>query len=126
MINREKIIQNYIDGYNQFDIDKMIADFDGTIVFENIQNGEVNMTLSGLKEFKDQAEEAKKYFSKREQTITLFTHLESKTAIDIDYRAILAMDFSNGMQKGQELNLTGKSVFEFLDNKIVRLTDISK
>lgn len=125
MIDREKIIENYIAGYNQFDIDKMMADFDDSILFENIQNGEVNMTLSGLKEFRNQAEEAKKYFSEREQTITLFTHSENQSEIAIDYRAVLAMDFPNGLQKGQELNLKGKSVFEFLDDKIVRLADIS-
>jgi hypothetical protein len=125
MIDREKIIENYIAGYNQFDIDKMMADFDDKIVFENIQNTEVNMTLSGLKEFRNQAEEAKKYFSEREQTITLFSHSENQSEIAIDYRAVLAMDFPNGMQKGQELNLKGKSVFEFSNNKIVRLADIS-
>lgn len=125
MIDREKIIENYIAGYNQFDIDRMMADFDDKIVFENIQNGEVNMTLSGLNEFRNQAEEAKKYFSEREQTITLFSHSENQSEIAIDYRAVLAMDFPNGMQKGQELNLKGKSVFEFLDDKIVRLADIS-
>ena len=42
MTNREKIIKNYIDGYNQFDIDKMVFDFDDNIVFENIQNDETN------------------------------------------------------------------------------------
>ncbi|WP_286965209.1 hypothetical protein [Flavobacterium sp. UBA4854] len=42
MTDKEKIIQNYIEGYNQFDIEKMIADFDESIVFENIQNGETN------------------------------------------------------------------------------------
>ncbi|MEO6178103.1 MAG: nuclear transport factor 2 family protein [Flavobacterium circumlabens] len=125
MIDREKIIENYIAGYNQFDIDKMMADFDDKIVFENIQNAEVNMNLSGLKEFRNQAEEAKKYFSEREQTITLFSHSENQSEIDIDYRAVLAMDFPNGMQKGQELNLKGKSVFEFSNNKIIRLADIS-
>jgi hypothetical protein len=125
MIDREKIIQNYIDGYNQFDIDKMIADFDGKIVFENIQNGEVNMALSGLEEFKNQAENAKTYFSKRSQVITVFNHFESKTEIEIDYHAILAIDFPNGMKIGEELNLKGKSVFEFLDNKIFKLRDIS-
>lgn len=125
MIDREKIIENYIAGYNQFDIDKMMADFDDKIVFENIQNGEVNMTLSGLNEFRNQAEEAKKYFSEREQTITIFSHSENQSEIAIDYHAVLAMDFPNGMQKGQELNLKGKSVFEFLDDKIIRLADIS-
>jgi hypothetical protein len=125
MIDRERIIKDYVESYNQFDIDKMIADFDDKIVFENIQNGEVNMALTGLKEFKDQAEEAKKYFSKRVQTITLFKHSESKTEIDIDYHAVLAMDFPNGMKTGEELNLKGKSIFEFLDNKIFKLSDIS-
>lgn len=44
MVARERIIRNYIQGYNQFDIDKMFADFDDKIVFENTQNGTTNMT----------------------------------------------------------------------------------
>nr|WP_199000248.1 nuclear transport factor 2 family protein [Flavobacterium sp. ASV13] len=125
MIDREKIIQNYIDGYNEFDANKMMADFGDEIVFENIQNSEVNMTLNGLNEFKEQAEKAKSYFSKRSQVITVFNHFESKTEIEIAYCAVLAMDFPNGMKRGQELNLKGKSVFEFLDNKIIKLSDVS-
>ncbi len=35
---RESIIQNYIDGYNEFDIEKMVRDLDDEIVFQNIQN----------------------------------------------------------------------------------------
>lgn len=125
MIDRENLIANYIQGYNQFDIDKMMLDFDETIVFENVQNSEVNMTLTGLEEFRNQAEEVKKYFSKRRQVINTFTHLENVTEIEIDYHAVLGMDFPNGMKTGQELNLKGKSIFEFLNNKIVRLTDVS-
>ncbi|MCC9017485.1 nuclear transport factor 2 family protein [Flavobacterium lipolyticum] len=125
MIDRERIIKNYVEGYNQFDIDKMTADFSRDIVFENIQNGEVNMTLNGLNEFKEQAENAKAYFSARSQVITVLNHFESKTEIEIDYHAVLAMDFPNGMKAGEELNLKGKSVFEFLDNKILKLSDIS-
>ncbi len=59
MNNKEKIIQNYIEGYNQFDIDKMIADFDESVIFENIQNGEFNLTLTGIKEFTVQPKKAK-------------------------------------------------------------------
>lgn len=125
MIDRERIIKNYVEGYNQFDIDKMTTDFSRDIVFENIQNGEVNMTLNGLNEFKEQAENAKAYFSARSQVITVLNHFESKTEIEIDYHAVLAMDFPNGMKAGEELNLKGKSVFEFLDNKILKLRDIS-
>jgi hypothetical protein len=125
MINREKIIENYIDAYNCFDTDKMITDFDKNIIFENVQNGETNMSLKGLNEFMQQAEQAKTYFSKRTQTIKSFTHSDNITEIQIDYNAIVGMDFPNGLKKGQEINLTGKSIFEFDSGKIIKLTDIS-
>ena len=43
MKGRETIINNYIHGYNQFDTDKMIADFDENFIFENIQKGKINI-----------------------------------------------------------------------------------
>ena len=125
MIEKEQIIKNYIEGYNEFNTEKMTADFSDNVVFENIANGEINMSLNGIKEFKEQAEQAKNYFSSRTQIITTFNHLESKTEIEIDYQAVLAMDFPNGMKKGEELNLKGKSVFEFSGSKISKLSDIS-
>jgi hypothetical protein len=125
MNNKEKIIQNYIEGYNQFDIDKMIADFDESVIFENIQNGEINLTLNGIEEFKAQAEKGKEYFSARKQTIISFIQDEITAIIDIDYYAVLAVDFPNGLKAGQGLNKKGKSIFQFSDNKIVKLTDIS-
>ena len=123
--NRETIIKNYINGYNQFNVDKMIADFADNIIFENIQNGETTMALVGLTALKQQAEEAKAYFSERTQTIKSFSHTDNRTEIEIGYKAILAMDFPNGLKKGQELNLSGKSIFEFAGDKIIKLTDIS-
>ncbi len=123
--NREKVIKNYINGYNNFDIDKMFADFDESIIFENIQNGEVNMALSGILALKEQAEQAKNYFSSRQQTIKKFVHNDDETEIEIDYSAILAMDFPNGLKKGEKLNLKGKSIFKFYANKVVKLTDVS-
>lgn len=125
MTNKEKIIQNYIEGYNQFDIDKMVADFDESIVFENIQNGETNMILNGIKEFTVQAEKAKEYFLERKQTITSLRQDEITAIVDIDYYAVLAIDFPNGLKAGQGLNMKGKSIFQFLDDKIIKLTDMS-
>ena len=125
MIDREKIIKNYIDGYNQFDIDKMIADMESNIVFENIQNGNTNMLLNGLVAFRQQAVDAKTYFINRTQSVKSYMHIENRTEIEIEYCAVLAIDLPNGLKKGQELNLKGKSVFEFLNDKIIKLTDIS-
>ena len=125
MMYRERIIHNYINGYNSFAIDKMVADFDDNIKFENIQNGQINLSLEGVEAFKQQAESAKSYFVTRQQIIKSIKHLDNITEIEVDYKAVLAMDLPNGMKSGQELMLTGKSVFEFADNKINKLTDIS-
>ena len=125
MTDKVNIIKNYIDGYNQFDIEKMVMDFDDNNVFENLQNNEINLSLKGLTAFKEQAEIAKTYFAKRTQTVKSFRHFDNSTEIEIDYTAILAMDLPNGLKKGQELTLSGKSVFEFENNKVIKLTDIS-
>lgn len=52
MDHREKIIHNYIVGYNQFNINKIVVDFDD----KNIQEGQVSLSLSGLEVFRQQAE----------------------------------------------------------------------
>ena len=125
MNTRELIIQNYVKGYNEFDIDRMVADFDADIVFENISNGETNMVLHGIAAFRDQAGQATTYFSERKQAIRSFVHQDDETEIQIDYHAILAVDFPNGMKKGDVLNLQGRSVFRFAGDKIIKLIDIS-
>ena len=125
MTDRERIIRNYVDGYNQFDINKMVSDFDEDITFTNIQNGTPNMSLIGLPAFIQQAELATTHFAYRTQKVNSFKHSDESTEIDIDYTAILGMDFPNGLKKGEELNLSGKSVFSFKNNKIIGLTDIS-
>lgn len=122
---RQKIIQNYIDGYNEFDIEKMTYNFDDNIIFKNIQNDEVTMTLYGIIAFKQQAEQAKSYFKNRQQQIVAIKHNNDTTEIEIAYSATLAMDFGNGLKKGNKLELKGKSIFIFRDDKIVEITDIS-
>ncbi len=125
MKQRERLISNYIDAYNSFDVDSMLTDFDPSIKFENISNGTINMTLVGLTAFRQQAEQAKNLFSKRQQTIKSYQHENDETRIEIDYQAILAIDLPNGLKQGDELNLVGSSIFKFLDDKIIALTDIS-
>jgi ketosteroid isomerase-like protein len=124
-MDREEMIQAYLDAYNQCDVAKMVQHFAENLVFENIQNQVVTMTLHGLEAFKQQAEQAKSYFSEREQKIISVKHVGTTSEVDITYRAVLAVDFPNGMKKGQVLELTGKSVFEFSGDKIVGLRDIS-
>ena len=125
MIIREKIIKNYIDAYNNFNIEKMLIDFDENIKFKNISNDIINMTLNDLSSFKTQAEQSKGLFTKRTQTIKSWKHDNTVTEIEVDYKAILAIDLPNGLKKGEDLDIQGKSIFKFLGNKIIELTDIS-
>jgi len=120
----EKIFR-YVEAYNKMSVESMITDFDDGIVFLNAMNGGKSMELKGIEEFKKQAIDALSYFSAREQAIESITHTHSSTEIVINYRAIAAMDFPNGLKKGGEIKLQGKSIFEFSDDgKIIRLTDI--
>lgn len=123
MKEREVVIQNYIEGYNTFDVSKMIKDFSDDVIFENLQKGEVTMILNGIQEFINQAETAKQFFSQRKQTILSCTHEANKTVTEIDYQGIVAIDLPNGLKKGQEIKLNGRSIFEFKEDKIVKLTD---
>lgn len=124
--DRTNKVFRYVEAYNKMDVEDMIAHLDDGIVFLNVMNGENTLELKGIEEFKKQAIEALSYFSEREQSIESITHTHSSTEITINYRAIAAMDFPNGLKKGEEINLKGKSIFEFSeDGKIVRLTDIA-
>jgi hypothetical protein len=125
MKQRERIINNYVKAYNNFDIDGMLIDLDQSIKFVNISSGEVNMTLNGLSAFKAQAIQAKDLFSIREQTIKSFKHPDDQSEIEIAYSAVLAIDLPNGLKRGDKLNINGKSTFKFSGDKIIEITDIS-
>jgi uncharacterized protein YfcZ (UPF0381/DUF406 family) len=125
MQQREQIIQQYIESYNNFDVEGMLTNLDENIQFENISGGETNMSIKGLAAFKEQAEKAKALFSERQQVIKDFWHEKNQTEIDIDYHAILAIDLPNGLKTGDALDLKGKSVFIFDGSTIIAITDIS-
>jgi len=125
MKERETMIQNYLQGYNDFDVEKMVTDFDQGFVFTNIANGVTTHTLQGVASFKDQAAQAAAYFLERKQSAISFTHHPEETVVDIDYYAILASDFPTGGKAGDQMKLAGKSIFRFEGDKIIGITDVS-
>jgi ketosteroid isomerase-like protein len=125
MDEQQSRIAQYVNAYNNFDVDGMTRDLDENIIFENISNGQLNLRTDGLAAFRKQAEAARQYFQKREQRITSWLFEEHKVTIDIDYSAILNVDLPNGLKAGDALELKGKSVFEFEAGKITYIVDIS-
>ena len=120
-----KIIENYVDAYNHFDVDRMLADMDEEARFENISMGEVTLITEGVAALREQALEAADIFSERKQIITNFQFHEQEVEVDVDFSATLAIDFSEELKAGDQIQLTGKSVFTFRGDKIIELKDIS-
>lgn len=121
----EEIIRQYVKAYNIFDIESMLKNLHPDIEFINISNGEIDLRLIGIDQFRVQAEKAKSIFSKRHQEITSLSGRPDSVEVEINYRGTFAIDLSDQIKQGDYIELKGKSVFKFKDEKIIQLTDMS-
>lgn len=119
------MVRHYIDAYNAFDIEGMLRDLHPDIVFENVSGGAVNMTLHGIDEFRQQAMQAAGMFAARQQQVVGITNQGDMVEVAIRYKGTLAVDLPRGLRKGDTLELEGRSLFRFLGDQIIGITDIS-
>lgn len=122
---QKKIIERYIRAYNSFDVEGMTCELQAEVIFENVSNGNVDLSTHGIDAFREQAEAARGYFTRREQKITSWNFHDGTVTVDIDYEAALAVALPNGLKAGDLLRLKGQSVFEFRSNKITKIQDRS-
>jgi hypothetical protein len=122
---KKKAIVEYIDAYNSFDIDGMLSFVHPEVVFQNVVDGKVTVETVGVDQLRRLAIESKSLFSFRQQDITSFSFIGGRVTAVIDFEAVLAVDFPNGMKAGDSLCLAGRSEFEFFDGKLSKITDIS-
>ena len=121
----KQLVEAYIGAYNRFDVASMLAPLHEDVVFRNVSNGEVTLTATGKAAFRQQAEHAMQYFSEREQRVTDWQVNGPRVEVAIDYSAVAAIAFPNGLQPGDALHLRGKSVFEIENGQIISIEDIS-
>jgi ketosteroid isomerase-like protein len=121
----KQLVESYIEAYNRFDVAGMLAPLHEDVVFRNISNGEVNLTTTGKAAFRQQAEQATQYFAEREQRVTDWQVNGPRVEVAIDYSAVAAIAFPNGLKPGDALHLQGKSVFEIKNGQITSIEDIS-
>lgn len=119
----KRIIENYLDAYNQMDVHRMMENFDQTIEFEHQVDGRIVLKLTGFREFKEQAELAKSIFIKRRQTPSNWQFEGTKVIVKIDFEGILAQDIQDNLKAGDTLKMQGESEFVFFQNKIIQITD---
>jgi hypothetical protein len=121
----QHVIEEYISAYNRFDVPGMLINFHPAIVFKNVTSGEVDLITNGVEEFKAQAEKAVAFFSLRKQTITHIEIISNTAEVLIDYYGVLAIDLPNGLERGEIIQLNGKSIFTFENRMITSIEDQS-
>lgn len=119
------LVDHYIDAYNRKNIDDMLMSIHPQVEFKNISDGVVNASTNGVAELRTLAQQSLSLFLERHQKIESFELQGSVAVATIAFRAVVAADLSNGLKKGQVLNLSGRSEFEFQDGAISKITDIS-
>ncbi|WP_090112228.1 nuclear transport factor 2 family protein [Cohnella sp. OV330] len=127
MVSKEirNVIEKYLEAYNSFEIERMVELLHKDILFRNISNGETTTETRGIQAFRELAEQSSTMFSSRRQTITDYNVTNDKVEVGIDYEGILAMDFPNGLKRGDKLQLKGKSTFGMKEGKILLIEDYS-
>jgi hypothetical protein len=117
------LVDRYIDAYNRMDIDAMLRTIHPEVEFRNLSGCTVNASASGIGELRTLAEQSASLFAERRQEILAFKRDGDGAVASIAFWAILAGDLPNGLKKGQEMSLTGRSEFMFRDGLIYRITD---
>ena len=119
------LVDQYLDAYNRRDVDGMLVGVHPQVEFKNISAGVVNASARGVAELRTLAQQSLSLFSERRQVIESFEGQGSRAVASITFYAVVAKDLPNGLKKGQVLNLSGRSEFEFQDGAISKITDIS-
>lgn len=119
------LIERYLDAYNAFDVQRMLALLHPDVTFENVAGGQVTAAARGREEFRALAEHAATLFRSRRQTIRQYAETANGAQVEIDYEGVLAADLGPELRKGMTLRLAGRSMFEIRDGCIARIVDES-
>lgn len=115
----------YIEAYNRFDIDGMMAQLHHNVTFRNYENGKLNLEIRGSDEFREQAEVVAKLFRERNQSIREIRVQSNAIVIEVAYAGTLSIDLPNGPKAGEKVKFLGTSEFEFHDERIISIIDRS-
>lgn len=119
------VIRRYLEAYNGFDVDTLVACLTEDVVFENVSGGQTSVRTQGRPAFMELARQGIAAFSAREQRVTNCIAAGSRAALRVSYRATVAADLPNGWTAGQVIALDGASFFTLRDDLIAEVVDVS-
>jgi len=120
---RQALIEQYIDAYNRFDIEGMLAVLTDDVRFEHHAGGDLSVATDGKAEFEKLARVGAALFASRRQTVEEF-HEEGDTVMAIvSFHGEIAEDIPEGPGAGTVIEMDGTSEFRFVDDRISRVID---
>ncbi|CCP12258.1 hypothetical protein SMSKK35_3199 [Stenotrophomonas maltophilia SKK35] len=119
------LIEHYLQAYNRFDIDAMLAVLAHNVRFENHSDGQLTMVTEGIDAFGELARQSAQMFLEREQQLLGLTFNDDVALASIGWRGVFAQDIPGGPRAGAELALKGRSEFAFEGGRIARIVDRS-
>jgi len=120
----KEIVQKYINAYNNFDIETMVSLMHNDCIYEGKTKGIQSFCIKGKHSFRQINMLSKNNYTFRKQVIEGFIESMNKVEVNLYFKAILAVDVSELGKKGEEIAFETKSVFEFKNGLIYKLTNL--
>ncbi len=120
----KEIVQKYISAFNDFDIETMVSLMHSDCIYEGRTNGTLTYSIKGKHGFRQVCTMSKNNYKYRKQVIEGFTRIEDKLEVKIYFKATLAVDIDDLGKKGEQIAFETKSIFEFKNGLIYKLTNI--
>ena len=122
-VSAEEVVRKFIDAYNKFDVDAMLALLHSDIRFMDIQDSKVAAKLKGKTEFEVLARQSAQLFRERKQTIKLLEADAEKVVVEVSFTGVFDKDTTEGPLAGDEVVLSGRSEYLVRDGLIVSIMD---
>jgi len=120
---RHALIDAYIDAYNHFDIERMLALVTDDVRFEHHTGDELSVATSGKAELEKLARVGAALFASRHQKLVRMHEEGTVVIATIDFHGEIAEDIPDGPGAGSIIEMQGTSEFGFHNGKINRIID---
>ncbi|NID17224.1 nuclear transport factor 2 family protein [Luteibacter yeojuensis] len=120
---RQALIEAYIDAYNRFDIEGMLATLSDDVRFEHHSGDEVSVATDGKADLEKLARVGAAMFASRHQSVVALVEEGDTVAATIDFHGEIAEDIPDGPRAGTVVEMRGSSEFAFSGGRICRVVD---
>ena len=120
---RHALIDAYIDAYNHFDIERMLALVTDDVRFEHHTGDELSVATTGKAELEKLARVGAALFASRHQKLVTMHEEGAVVIATIDFHGEIAEDIPDGPGAGSIIEMRGTSEFGFQGGKINRIID---